>query len=426
MTLIKPFRGMRPIPEKITEVASPPWDVISTEEARERAKDNPYSFLHISRPEIDLEPSIYAYDRKVYAKGAENLKRFIEQGIFIQDEKPYFYIYKLRMGTHVQIGLVAIASVEEYVRSKIKEHEQTLPHKVSDRANHIDSLNAQTGLVFLTYHANKKINDLIQKGIKEKPVYDFIGDYQVQHTFYIVDNETLIKKFEMAFLELDALYIADGHHRTAASARVCEKRKAANKKHTGNEAYNYFLGAIFPDSQMQILEYNRVVKDLNGQSLKTFLERIAEKFEITHCKSNCKKQEDKAYRPSKPHTFGMYLQSQWYFLNAKKDILSYTNPIEQLDISILQNNLLAPILGIEDPRTDDRIDFIGGIRGTRELEKLVNEGQYTVAFSLYPPSMNQFMAVADSGEMMPPKSTWFEPKLRSGIVIHTLDETNGY
>ncbi len=422
MSLIKPFRGMRPIPEKISEVASPPWDVLSTEEARERAKDNPYSFLHISRPEIDLKPNMDIYDRKVYAKGAENLKRFIEQGIFIQDEKPYFYIYKLRMGAHVQIGLVAIASVEEYLQGKIKEHEQTLVRKVSDRANHMDILNAQTGLVFLTYHANKKINDLIQKGIKEKPVYDFIGDYQVQHTFYIVDNETVIKKFETAFLEVDALYIADGHHRSAASAQVCEKRKAANKKHTGNEAYNYFLGAIFPDSQMRILEYNRVVKDLNGQSPKTFLEKIAEKFEITHFQSSCKKQGDEVYRPSKPHTFGMYLQNQWYCLIAKNNILGYTDPIEQLDISILQNNLLAPILGIEDPRTDDRIDFIGGIRGIKELEKCVNTGPYTVAFSLYPPSMNQFMAVADSGEMMPPKSTWFEPKLRSGIVIHMLDE----
>lgn len=423
MIHIKPFRGMRPVPEKIAKVASPPWDVLSSAEARERAKDNPNSFLRVIRPEIDLESAMDSnhYNREVYTKGADNLKRLIEQGILIQDEEAHFYIYKLRMNTHEQVGLVATASIEDYLQGKIKKHEHTLSHKASDRANHVDILNAQTGPVFLTYHTREKIGDLIQKGMKAEPVYDFIGDYGVRHTFYIINDETLIKEFESAFLEVDALYIADGHHRSAAAARVCEKRKAANRNHTGKESYNYYLTVIFPDSQLQILDYNRVVKDLNGLTPEMFIKSIAEHFEIEPYQSNGKEPNQKAYRPSEHHTFGLYLEGQWYRLSAKKEILNHSNPIDQLDVSILQDNLLAPILGIHDPRTDNRIQFVGGIRGLGWLEELVNRGKYRIAFSLYPTSIKQLMSVADAGEVMPPKSTWFEPKLASGVVIHMLD-----
>ncbi|MBN2031364.1 DUF1015 domain-containing protein [bacterium] len=421
MIHIKPFRGMRPVPEKISEVASPPWDVLSSTEAREKAKDNPNSFLHVIRPEIDFAADIESYNKKVYAKGTENLQKLINQGILIQDEKPHFYIYKLRMNTHEQVGLVATASVEDYLQGKIKKHEHTLSHKASDRANHVDILNAQTGPVFLTYHAREKINDLIKRCLEEQPIYDFIGDYDVQHTFYIVSNETCIKEFESAFLEVDALYIADGHHRSAAAARVYEKRKTNNPKHTGNEPYNYYLTVIFPDSHIQILEYNRVVRDLNGHTPETLIQKITERFEIEHHPSNNPVSGQNAYKPTKPHTFGMYLEGKWYHLSARGKILNHSNPIDQLDVSILQDNLLAPILGIADPRTDKRIQFVGGIRGLSWLEELVNRGKYRIAFSLYPTSIKQLMSIADACEVMPPKSTWFEPKLASGVVIHMLD-----
>ncbi len=421
MIHIKPFRGVRPVPEKISEVASPPWDVLSSTEAREKAKNNPNSFLHIIRPEIDFTSDIESYNKKIYTKGAENLRKLIDQGILIQDEKPHFYIYKLRMNTHEQVGLVATASIEDYLQGKIKKHEHTLSHKASDRANHVDILNAQTGPVFLTYHAREKINDLIKRGMEEKPIYDFVGDYNVQHTLFKVSDKAFIKEFESAFLEVEALYIADGHHRSAAAARVYEKRKLANPKHTGQEPYNYYLTVIFPDSQMQILDYNRVVKDINGLVPETLIQKITQRFEIEHYQSNNQKPGQNAYQPAEPHTFGMYLEGEWYRLSARKEILNHANPIDQLDVSILQNNLLAPILGIKDPRTDKRIQFVGGIRGMGWLEELVNRGKYHIAFSLYPTSIKQLMSVADAGEVMPPKSTWFEPKLASGIVIHMLD-----
>ncbi len=421
MIHIKPFRGIRPVPEKISEVASPPWDVLSSTEAREKAKDNPNSFLHIIRPEIDFSSDIESYNRKVYTKGAKNLKRFIDQKILIQDEEPHFYIYKLRMNTHEQVGLVATASIEDYLQGKIKKHEHTLSHKASDRANHVDILNAQTGPVFLTYHTQEKINDLIKKGMEKKPIYDFVGDYDVQHTFYIVNNKTLIKEFESAFLEVEALYIADGHHRSAAAARVYEKRKTDNPKHTGNEPYNYYLTVIFPDSQMRILDYNRIIKDINGHTPETLIQKITQRFQIQQYESNNQEPGQKAYKPKEPHTFGMYLEGKWYCLSARKEILNHSNPIDLLDVSILQDNVLAPILRIADPRTDKRIQFVGGIRGMGWLEELVNRGKYRIAFSLYPTSIKELMSVADAGEVMPPKSTWFEPKLASGVVIHMLD-----
>ncbi len=414
MVRIKPFRGMRPVPENISKVASPPYDVLSSEEARERAKGNPLSFLHVVKPEIDLDSSIDIHDPRVYKKGAENLKYLIEQGVLMQDEKPCFYIYKLRMGDHEQVGLVAVASVEDYLRNKIKKHENTRLDKEEDRAKHIEALNAQTGPVFLTYHAKKKIDDLIKKGMEKNPVYNFTGDYDVKHTLYLVDDEILINNIIEEFSKIDALYIADGHHRSAAAARVREKRKAQNPSHSGEEEYNFFLSVIFPDTQMKILDYNRVVKDLRNMSVEEFLSKIKEKFEV-------KNHNKTMYHPSKMHTFGMYLDGQWYSLVTKENSFDSSDPIKQLDVSILQDNLLFPILGIENPRIDKRINFVGGIRGLKELERLVDSGEYRVAFSLYPTTIDQLMAVADAGKVMPPKSTWFEPKLASGVVIHMLD-----
>ena len=424
MANIRPFRGMRPIPEKVSEVASPPYDVLDSKEARERAKDRPYSFLHVTKPEIDLDPSIDLYDPRVYAKGAENFKRLIAEGILIQDAKPCFYIYKLRAGDHEQIGLVAAASVDEYIQNKIKKHENTRLDKEEDRMNHIKTLNAQTGPVFLTYRSKKETDNLMQNAMKKKPVYHFIGDYDIQHTFYVVDKDALIQKIQTAFASIDALYVADGHHRSAAAVRVCELKRKENPHHTGKEEYNFFLSVIFPDSQLHILDYNRVVADLNGLSPETFTAKVSKHFEIqpySACCGECESTDEKQFRPQAPHVFGMYFQGQWFCLSAKKGSFRAGDPIASLDVSILQQNLLSPVLGIQDPRTDKRIHFVGGIRGLKELEKLVDSGEYAVAFSLYPTSIQQLLAVADGGKVMPPKSTWFEPKLRSGLVVHMLD-----
>jgi uncharacterized protein (DUF1015 family) len=421
MANVKPFRGLRPVQKRIHEVASPPYDVLSSAEAREKAKDNPNSFLHIIKPEIDLDPSIDIHDSRVYTKGSENLKRLIREGILIQDEKPNFYIYKLRMGQNEQIGLVAVASVEDYLKNKIKKHEHTRPDKEKDRMEHINHLNAQTGPVFLTYYGQKTIDRLMDEGMVQDPIYDFIGDYDVKHTFYIVDDENLIGKIEEEFKKIDALYVADGHHRSAAALRVRELRMKQNPDHTGKEEYNYFLTVIFPDYQMHILDYNRVVSDLNGMSSKEFLARISDKFEIQSHTHSCCNHIDSQFRPQEHHTFGMYLDNQWYVLKAKQGSFNENDPISRLDVSILQDNLLSPVLSIQDPRTDQRIHFVGGIRGLKELEGLVDKGNYAVAFSLFPTTIDQLLTVADDGQVMPPKSTWFEPKLRSGIVVHMLD-----
>jgi uncharacterized protein (DUF1015 family) len=424
MITVKPFRGLRPVQNKVKDIASPPYDVLSSREAREKANGNPLSFLHVIKPEIDFEPDIDPFDPMVYSKGAENLKKLIDQGVLVQDKKSCYYIYKLTMEGREQIGLVAAASVEDYNEDRIKKHEFTRPDKENDRVRHVDNLNAQSGPVFLTYRAQKEIDDLLQKGMENKPVYDFIGDYQVQHTFYVVDNDNLIQKILEAFRKLDTLYVADGHHRSAAASRVHELRKAKNPNHTGEEEYNYFLTVIFPDSQMLIMDYNRVVRDLNGLSTDTFLDMVAEKFDVLEPEvcCGCTGCEERAFRPQKMHQFGMYLKGKWHCLTAKEGSFNASDPIAVLDVAILQNNLLTPILGIQDPRTDKRIDFVGGIRGLAELEHLVNSREYEVAFSMYPTSIQQLMAVADAGKVMPPKSTWFEPKLRSGVVVHMLDE----
>lgn len=415
MATVKPFKGLRPKPEFAEKVASPPYDVLNSDEAREMIKDNPYSFLRVVKPEVDVDPSIDLFDEQVYKKGKENLKRLISEEYLIQDKTDCFYIYKLQMGDHVQTGLVAVASVEEYEQNKIKKHEHTRPDKEKDRAKHISVLNAQAGPVFLTYKANEDINALIEKAKDREPEYDFVADDDIKHTFFAVKDEELVEEIKKAFSTLDHLYVADGHHRSAAAARVMNEKKEENKTHTGREEYNYFLTVIFPHNQMYIMDYNRVVSDLNNNSAEELLARIKVNFEIKEIglKGNpCK--------PNEKHSFGMYLQDKWYLLTAKKGTFDENDPVLSLDVSILQENLLNPILQIQDPRKDKRISFVGGKRGLGELEKLVGSGKHAIAFALFPTSIEELMAIADAGKVMPPKSTWFEPKLRSGLITHLL------
>lgn len=415
MAVVRPFRGLRPKKELAEQVAAPPYDVLDSEEAREMAKGNPYTFLHVNKPEIDLDPSVDLYDERVYEKGAENLRKFIREGFVFQDEKPKFYIYRQIMGSHQQTGLVACASVDEYEQDRIKKHELTRQEKEDDRVKHILHQNAQVGPVFLTYRAREEIDRTIAEITKGDPEYDFTSDDGVRHTLWVVNDDSLIRKIEELFSQVDVLYVADGHHRSAAAMRVREIKKNANPQHTGKEEYNYFLTVIFPHNQMQILDYNRVVKDLNGLDEASFLKKVKEKFEVTPMP------EGQPFKPNRTHEFGMYLNGRWYKLTAKPGSYDENDPVKRLDVSILQENLLAPILGIGDPRKDKRIDFVGGIRGLSELEKRVNSGNWAVAFALYPTSIEELMAIADAGKIMPPKSTWFEPKLKSGLVVHLLD-----
>jgi len=421
MITVRPFRGLRPVPEKAAEVASPPYDVLDSEEAKKIAKNNPINFLHIIKSEIDLPAGINVYDKTVYNQGVNNLQKLVKQGILIREDKPCFYIYRMRMGDHEQAGLVATISAEDYIQHKIKKHEHTKPAKESDRAHHILFMNAHCGPVIFMYHARETIDQLITEGMRiNEPLYDIISDYDIQHTLYCISDQELIQKIIDIFKDVNALYIADGHHRSAAATRVMRFHRNHNPSHTGKEPYNYFLAVLFPDNHMKILDYNRAVKDLNGFSKETFFNKILEKFDvIPYIAPNGKL--DRAYHPVKEHTFGMYIDGQWYQILTKDAFKHSDDPVEILDVSILQNHLLNPVLGIQDPRNDARIHFIGGIRGLGELERLVDSGKYRVAFSMYPTSIDQIMAVADADRVMPPKSTWFEPKLRSGLIVHTMD-----
>lgn len=410
MSDVRPFRALRPRPELAAQVAAPPYDVVSSEEARKLAEGKPYSFLHINKPEIDLPPDVDLYDDRVYAQGASNLRKFMAEGVFFREQEPRFYVYQQKMGNHVQAGVVAAVSVAEYDAGLIKRHELTRKDKEDDRTRHVDELNANDEPVFLTYRQLAAIDALVDQVRAGAPLYDFVADDGIGHTVWVVPSE-LAANLQQAFQQVPALYVADGHHRTAAAARVGRERKAKNPQHRGDEPYNYFMAVLFPHNQLQILDYNRVVKDLGGLSPEAFLSKVAEKFRVEKASSG---------RPEKRHQFGMYLQGQWYRLEAIPGSFREDDPIGSLDVSILQENLLAPVLGITDPRTDKRIDFIGGIRGLSALEQRVAEG-WAVAFALYPTSLEQVMAVADAGLIMPPKSTWFEPKLRSGLLVRTLD-----
>lgn len=413
MADIRPFRAWRPAPGMAQKIASPPYDVLSSEEARVMAAGNPLSFLHVIKPEIDLDPGIDAHDERVYAKGAENLHRLQSQGALMRDPSPCFYLYRQHMGDHVQTGLVAGASVEEYDTGLIKRHELTRPQKELDRTRHVQALNANAGPVFLTYKAVNEIDDLVAALTgRLGSVYDFVADDGVGHTVWLVAGKEDVDAIAQAFRRVEALYVADGHHRAASASRVRKACMESNPSHTGDEAYNHFLTVIFPHDQMLVMDYNRVVKDLAGMTLDEFLARVDHSFNVGL---------GQPVKPQKARRFGMYLGGAWRWLEPLPGTFEAHDPVASLDVSILQDNLLGPILGIGDPRTDDRIDFVGGIRGLQELEKRCQEG-WAVAFSLHPTTVEQLMAVADAGRMMPPKSTWFEPKLRSGLIIRSLDD----
>ena len=409
MAIIRPFKAIRPTKELAERIAALPYDVMNSDEAREMVKDNPYSFLHVDKAEVDLPKEIDAYDDKVYEKAKENLDKMIDSGLYIEDEKTNYYIYRQVMKGRSQTGLVACASIDDYNNNVIKKHELTREEKEIDRINHVYKCEAHTGPIFLTYRENKDISNIVNEWVKKEPIYDFKADDGVSHTVWIIDDEYTVNKLQDLFKTVKYLYIADGHHRSASAVKVGHIKRAEKENYTGEEEFNFFLSISYPDSELEVLDYNRTVKDLNGLSKEEFLSKVKENFEIIESSEQVK--------PKEKHTFGMYLENQWYLLKAKKGIFNPDDPVDRLDVSILQNNLLRPILGIDDPRKSKRIKFIGGIRGLNELEKRANTDM-KVSFSMYPTTIEDIMAIADSGEIMPPKSTWFEPKPRSGLFIH--------
>ena len=414
MAIIKPFEAVRPQPEYAVEVSSLPYDVMNTAEARQMAEGNPKSFLHVSRAEIDFEEGTDEHSQPVYEKARDNFYKMMEDGILFQDAYPFFYIYQQNMNGRMQTGLVACSSIEDYFNDVIKKHELTRPEKEEDRIRHMETLQAHVGPIFLTYPQNNSVDEIVNEVCdKEEPVYNILTKDGIHHTVWLLmDNEKTEKIISIFENEIPFTYIADGHHRTASAAKVGLKMKEQNPHHDGTEDYNFFLSVLFPDDQLQIMDYNRVVKDLNGLSEANFLSRVEEKFKIEDLRLKIE-----TAKPKSLHQFAMYLSSAWYSLEAKEEIIK-ADPIGILDITILQENILAPLLGINDPRTDKRIDFVGGIRGLQELQRRVDSGEMKVAFALYPVSLKQLMDIADSGNIMPPKSTWFEPKLRDGLFSH--------
>jgi uncharacterized protein (DUF1015 family) len=404
MATLKSFAALRPKPELAAQICELPYDVMSSDEAREIAKDNPLSFLHVSKPEIDLLSGTDIYSPEVYAKGKENFQELISQGALKQDDKPNFYLYRQIMGAYAQVGLVAAASCEEYLNDIIKKHELTRPDKEDDRVRHIETLNSQTGPVFLTYRAQAALDEFVAKKISVKPEIDFTAKDGVRHSSWKISDADEIKFIEAQFAQIPFLYIADGHHRSAAAARVFQSRKGAGKS-------GQFLAVTFPHNQMQILPYNRVLKDLNGNSPEQLLKKLEAVFTIS---------KNGNATPKRKHELGFYFQGEWKMLSFRKEFLQSKDAIENLDVTLLQKKILAPIFGVDDPRTSKKINFVGGIRGTAELEKLVNSGEYACAFSMFPTSIEDLMSIADAGGIMPPKSTWFEPKLRDAIFCHLI------
>ena len=411
MKLLSPFRGLRPVTESVADVVAPPYDVVNTAEARALASNKPWSFLHVSKPEIDLPEDTDPYDESVYQRGAENFARMIDQGILVRDQQPCFYIYELTMGEHVQTGIAAAASIDAYDKNIIRKHEFTRPVKEDDRVRQIKALRAQTGPVFLTYRQMNSVDELVEQKKAQAPVYDLVSDDGVRHRFWVVDDLQLVAQMESAFSQMDYLYIADGHHRSAAASRVCAEKEGS----TGDEGSpcEHFLAVLFPDNQVDIIDYNRVIADLNGLTADEFISRIGQSFEI--------EQSSSAVRPAGKGQYGMYLKGQWYRLALHPELANSADAVEKLDVHLLDTNLIGPILDITDPRRDTRIDFVGGIRGLNGLEKRVDSGEMAVAFSLFPTGLDELMAVADAGKVMPPKSTWFEPKLADGLVSYVLD-----
>ncbi len=411
MSLIKPFAGLRPAPGRAADIAAPPYDVMNAAEARRMVEGRPWSFLHISRPEVDLPAGIDPYSPAVYAKARENLEQMIAEGVLIRDSTPAYYVYRLTMGLHQQTGLVASASIAAYDTDRIKKHEFTRPVKEDDRVRQIEALNAQTGPVFLVYRATAAIDDVLAAISATTAEVDVTAADGVRHELWTVTDAAQIAHLTATFAALDALYVADGHHRSAAASRVAAARRAATPPEASDQ--QGFLAVIFPHDQMQILDYNRVIKDLHGMSIDALMNHLAVAFAIEGSATPVK--------PAQPHEFGMYVGGHWYRLTLDSARIPHDDPVARLDASLLQDNVIAPLFGIHDPRRDDRIDFIGGIRGLDALVKRVDAGEMAIAFALYPTGMAELMAVADAGEVMPPKSTWFEPKLADGLVSLVLD-----
>lgn len=413
MATFKPFKAFRPKPEFAHEVAAKPYDVLNSEEAREEVKGHPLSFLHVGKPEVDLDPSISIYDAQVYEKGKENLQKLIRDGIIAEDQDRYFYVYAQTMNERTQYGLVGCASVDDYWNDIIKKHEKTRKVKEEDRSMHVRVTNAHSGPIFLTYRDVNAINEIVNQVSTDTPDNDLVATDGIRHQSWVIRDKEKIAKIEKILAQVDYFYVADGHHRSAAAGIVGRERQQANPNHNGDEEYNYFLAVLFPASHLQIFDYNRVVKDLNGLTKDAFFNKLKKHFTV--------EKSDLQVRPGKKGEIGMYIDGQWYILTASDALLSNTDPVEKLDVAILQKYVNDEILGIDDPRTSNRIDFVGGIRGLSELEKRVNSGEMVAAFSMYPTSVDELMSIADAGKIMPPKSTWFEPKLRDGLFVHFLD-----
>ncbi len=414
MAKVKPFRGLRPPKQFVEQVASKPYDVLSSEEARAEAEGNEKSLYHIIKPEIDFEPGTGEHEKKVYDKAVENFQKFQREGWLVQDEKEQYYLYAQTMDGRIQYGLVVGASVDDYLTGKIKKHELTRKEKEVDRMHHIEINNANIEPVFLSFPTNEVLERVIAQTAKTQPEYDFVSEDGIGHTLWCISDDAVINEITEAFAKIPYLYIADGHHRTAAAAHVGEEKAKADPNHTGKEEYNYLLAVCFPESHLKVMDYNRVVKDLNGLTDEEFLQKVGEKFVV----------EDKGteiYRPAALHNFSLYLGGKWYSLTAKEGTYDDNDPIGVLDVKISSDYILRDILNIVDLRTDKRIDFVGGIRGLGELKDRVDSGEMKMALALYPVTMRQIIDIADSGNIMPPKATWFEPKLRSGLIIHKLD-----
>ncbi|MDY3883186.1 MAG: DUF1015 domain-containing protein [Sodaliphilus sp.] len=414
MAKVKPFRGLRPPKQFVEQVASKPYDVLSSEEARAEAEGNEKSLYHIIKPEIDFEPGTGEHEQKVYDKAVENFQKFQREGWLVQDEKEQYYLYAQTMDGRTQYGLVVGASVDDYLTGKIKKHELTRKEKEVDRMHHIEINNANIEPVFLSFPTNEVLERVIAQTAKTQPEYDFVSEDGIGHTLWCISDDAVINEITEAFAKIPYLYIADGHHRTAAAAHVGEEKAKADPNHTGKEEYNYLLAVCFPESHLKVMDYNRVVEDLNGLTDEEFLQKVGEKFVV----------EDKGteiYRPAALHNFSLYLGGKWYSLTAKEGTYNDNDPIGVLDVKISSDYILRDILNIVDLRTDKRIDFVGGIRGLGELKDRVDSGEMKMALALYPVTMRQIIDIADSGNIMPPKATWFEPKLRSGLIIHKLD-----
>ena len=413
MVRVKPFAALRPPRELVTEVAAPPYDVLNSAEARAMAGEK--SLLHITKPEIDFEPMLQDHDPRVYDKAVENFRKWQERGWLVRDPRPCYYVYAQTMAGRTQYGIVLCAHTDDYSSGAIKKHELTRKDKEDDRMVHVRIQNANIEPVFFSYKDNPGLSEIVAEAVSVPPVYSFTDENGFGHEFWVIGDEAQVSRISEIFSsEVDAFYVADGHHRTAAAARVGAEKKVQNPGHTGNEEYNYFMAVCFPESQLRIIDYNRVVRDLAGMDAQTFIGRLGEDFEV-------ERRGGEPWRPDRLHSFAMYLEGEWYSLKARPGRYDDSDPIGVLDVTVLSRLVLDKLLGIKDLRTDKRIDFVGGIRGLGELSRRVDSGEMKVAFALYPVSMAQLIDIADSGMIMPPKTTWFEPKLRSGLAIHTLD-----